>query len=144
MSRFAVLATALVAAVASVSGSPVATNGTAALAERDSQTGRVSTKDRPSPFMRDSLLPLQGTWYNVGLGACGYDDVDTDYIVAISKDIYGDGSYCNEYIRIENTATGDVAYGQTRDKCMGCAASAIGTSSPISLTKHAADRARQT
>ena len=94
--------------------------------------------------MRGLPTLVQGTWYNVGLGACGYNNVDTDLIVAISKDIYGDGSYCNEYIRIENTATGDVAYGQTRDKCMGCAASAIGMSPRPQLLVMHADSASQT
>ncbi|EPS98413.1 hypothetical protein FOMPIDRAFT_144446 [Fomitopsis schrenkii] len=112
MTRFAVLATALVAGIASVSGSPVASNGTATLEKRTTYTGR-------------------GTWYDVGLGACGYTDVDTDYIVAISTDIYASGSHCDEYIRITNTANDVVAYGKTRDKCMGCASSAIDLSSSL-------------
>ncbi|KZT64926.1 hypothetical protein DAEQUDRAFT_747247 [Daedalea quercina L-15889] len=106
MSRLTVLATAFCVLLASVSGSPVATNETATLEKRVTHTGR-------------------GTWYEVGLGACGYENVDTDYIVAISQDIYADGGNCNQYMRIENTANGVVAYGQTRDKCMGCDATAI-------------------
>ncbi|KAI0726439.1 RlpA-like double-psi beta-barrel-protein domain-containing protein-containing protein [Fomitopsis betulina] len=105
MTRFAILATALVAAVASVSASPVATNGTT-LEKRTTHTGR-------------------GTWYDTGLGACGYTDANTDYIVAISHDIYDSGNHCNRYLRIKNTATGVTAYGKARDECMGCEATAI-------------------
>jgi len=105
MARFAVLSAALCALVASVSASPVATNATE-LDKRITHTGR-------------------GTWFDVGLGACGYENVNSDYIVAISHDIYGDGGNCNQWIHITNTQTGDVAYGQTRDECMGCDATAI-------------------
>jgi hypothetical protein len=38
----------------------------------------------------------KGTWYEVGLGACGYDDTDSESIVAISAQIYGSGGYCNQ------------------------------------------------
>ena len=46
--------------------------------------------------MQYSQLPPQGTWYEVGLGACGYTDSDSDYVVAISHDIYGSGGNCNQ------------------------------------------------
>ncbi|KZT70527.1 hypothetical protein DAEQUDRAFT_725462 [Daedalea quercina L-15889] len=105
MSHFATIFVALCALFAFVAASPLATNGTT-LEARTTHTGR-------------------GTYYEVGLGACGYTDVDTDYIVAISHDIYGSGGNCNQYIYIENTANGEVAYGRTRDECMGCSATAI-------------------
>ena len=40
-------------------------------------------------------IRIKGTYFNVGLGACGEFDTDDDAIVAISADLYGDGSYCN-------------------------------------------------
>jgi len=104
MSRFAAIVFALCALFAFVAASPVTTNSTT-LEARTTHSGK-------------------GTYYEVGLGACGYTDSDSDYIVAISQNIYNSGN-CNQYMRIENTATGDVAYGQTRDKCMGCDSYAI-------------------
>ncbi|PCH39998.1 hypothetical protein WOLCODRAFT_131156 [Wolfiporia cocos MD-104 SS10] len=100
----AIIPVVLCALAAFVAASPVETNAT--LAKRVTHTGR-------------------GTWFDVGLGACGYTDVDTDPIVAISYEIYGNGENCNQWIHITNTATGDISYGRTRDKCMGCDATAI-------------------
>lgn len=73
---------------------------------------------------------MQGTWYYPGLGACGYTDSSSDDVLAISVDIYGSGGYCNQWVSITNTATGNVAYGQIRDKCMGCAAGDLGKLCP--------------
>lgn len=56
MTRFAILATALVAAVASVSASPVATNGTA-LEKRTTHTGRVRSTLRFAFTIGDSHFP---------------------------------------------------------------------------------------
>ncbi|OJA19622.1 hypothetical protein AZE42_03872, partial [Rhizopogon vesiculosus] len=62
----------------------------------------------------------EGTWYEVGLGACGYNDTDSDPIVAISAEIYGSGGYCNQWVEITNTDNGKTASGQVRDKCPSC------------------------
>ena len=39
---------------------------------------------------------LQGTWYNTGLGACGITNNDSQFIIAISADIYGDAGNCGQ------------------------------------------------
>ncbi|KIY45573.1 hypothetical protein FISHEDRAFT_49082 [Fistulina hepatica ATCC 64428] len=64
----------------------------------------------------------RGTWYEVGLGNCGYTDTDADYVVAIAKARYddNDGANCNQWIEIVNTDNGNTAYGQTRDSCQAC------------------------
>ncbi|KAG2123347.1 RlpA-like double-psi beta-barrel-protein domain-containing protein-containing protein [Suillus cothurnatus] len=62
----------------------------------------------------------EGTWFEVGTGACGYTDTDDDPIVAISTGIYGDGGNCNQWIYITNTDNGQSAYGKTRDECESC------------------------
>ena len=46
-----------------------------------------------------ALYPLwytQATWFEVGLGACGYTDTDADFIVALPASDYGSGSNCNK------------------------------------------------
>ncbi|KAG2351699.1 RlpA-like double-psi beta-barrel-protein domain-containing protein-containing protein [Suillus spraguei] len=47
----------------------------------------------------------EGTWFEVGTGACGYTDTDRN---------------CNQWIYITNTANGQTAYGKTRDECESC------------------------
>jgi len=60
----------------------------------------------------------QGTWFEVGLGACGYENVNSDKIVALSVERYGDGGNCNQYVKI--TANGNTEYAQVRDECEAC------------------------
>ncbi|TBU27142.1 RlpA-like double-psi beta-barrel-protein domain-containing protein-containing protein [Dichomitus squalens] len=79
--------------------------GTASVAKR-SRTGR-------------------GTWFDVGLGACGETNVNSDKIIAISADIYGNGGYCNKGVTITNTANGKTATAIVRDECPGCGANDI-------------------
>ncbi|EIW81336.1 barwin-like endoglucanase [Coniophora puteana RWD-64-598 SS2] len=62
----------------------------------------------------------QGTWFNVGEGACGDWNQNSDSIVAISSDIYGDGGSCNQWVEVTNTQTGASAWGQIRDECPSC------------------------
>lgn len=66
------------------------------------------------------------TYYDVGLGACGFDDngLDmSDNIVALSHEMMGTQSngnpYCNRKVVI--TANGKTVTATVRDKCMGCA-----------------------
>ncbi|KAF8737898.1 hypothetical protein AX14_012269 [Amanita brunnescens Koide BX004] len=61
-----------------------------------------------------------GTWYNVGLGNCGQQNVDTDPIVAISKQLYDQNkaSNCNQWVQI--SANGKSVYAMVRDSCPGC------------------------
>jgi hypothetical protein len=94
---------------------------------------------------------LQGTWFDVGLGACGYYNENSDSIVAISHDIYGSGGNCNQvglififvrarqktdcyisqWIHITNTANGNNGWAQVRDECMGCDAGSLGKPVPL-------------
>ncbi|KAL0466843.1 RlpA-like double-psi beta-barrel-containing domain-containing protein [Neurospora intermedia] len=66
------------------------------------------------------------TYYDVGLGACGFDDngLDmSDNIVALSHEMMGTQSngnpYCNRKVIIK--ANGKTVSATVRDKCMGCA-----------------------
>ncbi|KAK4230262.1 putative allergen asp f7 protein [Podospora fimiseda] len=70
------------------------------------------------------------TYYQVGLGACGWDDSGkdhTDNIVAISHIVMGTQSngnpYCGKSISV--SANGKTVQATVRDKCMGCAADAV-------------------
>ncbi|KAI8978793.1 riboflavin aldehyde-forming enzyme [Trametes punicea] len=67
----------------------------------------------------------RGTWFNVGLGACGETNKDSDKIIAISSQIYANGAHCGESVRIKNTANGKTATAIVRDECPGCGANDI-------------------
>ncbi|KAI0044265.1 hypothetical protein FA95DRAFT_1497387 [Auriscalpium vulgare] len=65
----------------------------------------------------------RGTYYATGLGACGFNNVDSDLIVALSTADYAGGAHCNQMITI--TANGKTASAQVRDECPGCGAGSI-------------------
>ncbi|KAH9894316.1 RlpA-like double-psi beta-barrel-protein domain-containing protein-containing protein [Cubamyces lactineus] len=67
----------------------------------------------------------RGTFFNVGLGACGKHNVNSDHIVAISSSIFGSGGNCEQFMEITNTANGKTAFGLVRDACPGCGAGDI-------------------
>jgi len=84
----------------------------------------------PSPDTNTTVVDLEkrvthvgrGTWFNVGLGNCGQWNVDSDAIVAISKQRYdaNGGANCEQWVEIVNTNNGKKAYGKTRDSCQSC------------------------
>ena len=69
-----------------------------AVEKRSSRSGRVrlSLLRVSHSACTYALGRVQGTWFEVGLGACGDTSVDSDKIIAISHDIYDDGKYCNK------------------------------------------------
>ncbi|TFK47481.1 plant expansin [Heliocybe sulcata] len=58
------------------------------------------------------------TWYDVGLGACGHNNVPSDYVVALSTADYGNGGNCGRNIQI--SYGGKTTTAQVVDKCPGC------------------------
>jgi len=62
----------------------------------------------------------EGTWFEVGLGNCGYRNVNSEKIVAVSLGMYYDSDKCGQYVRITNAADGRSVYAMTRDSCVGC------------------------
>jgi hypothetical protein len=103
-----------------------------------------------------TLYPLrcaQATWYNVGLGACGYTDKNSDAVVALAQPNWGGGSHCNQVrstpflagfcdtlglitlslgqkIQITNPKNGKVSTATVRDLCPGCGSGSLGQSRP--------------
>ncbi|KAH8114436.1 RlpA-like double-psi beta-barrel-protein domain-containing protein-containing protein [Phellopilus nigrolimitatus] len=113
MLRMAFFLFAFFASTLCALANPLPSNGTVAVVEkRVTHTGR-------------------GTWYDPGLGNCGYTDSSSDPVVAIGIGRYGDGGNCNQWIYIENTANGNVAYGQTRDSCQSCSDSDLDMSPDV-------------
>ncbi|KAI0042642.1 hypothetical protein FA95DRAFT_1575621 [Auriscalpium vulgare] len=65
----------------------------------------------------------QGTWFDTGLGACGFNNVNSDFIVALATPDYANGAHCNQMITI--TANGKTATAQVRDECPSCSSGSI-------------------
>ncbi|KAI0714817.1 RlpA-like double-psi beta-barrel-protein domain-containing protein-containing protein [Earliella scabrosa] len=55
----------------------------------------------------------RGTFFNVGLGACGKVNKNTDLIVAIASSRF-------KFVEVVNKKTGLHAFGLVRDSCPGC------------------------
>ncbi|RDX46766.1 hypothetical protein OH76DRAFT_1406610 [Lentinus brumalis] len=62
----------------------------------------------------------RGTFFEVGLGACGKFNVDSDLIVAIASSRFGGGDNCEQFVEIVNKKNGKHAFGLVRDSCPGC------------------------
>ncbi|WVQ96621.1 hypothetical protein IAU59_003726 [Kwoniella sp. CBS 9459] len=65
----------------------------------------------------------QATYFNVGLGACGWNNEDSDYIVAVNSAQYGLNGYggnCGQYLTITNTDNGKSIKAQVADECPTC------------------------
>lgn len=97
MARFTALFFALATVLSATSATPVPEQGL----EKRARTG-------------------QGTWYNTGLGACGWTNKDSDKVVALPTAVYGSGSHCGKTVHIKNTKNGKTATATVADECPGC------------------------
>jgi len=73
-----------------------------------------------SQLDRRTTYDGRGTWFDVGLGNCGDWSVNSDPVVAISIQRYGNGDNCNQWVHITNNANKKTAYGITLDSCESC------------------------
>ncbi|KAL0577335.1 hypothetical protein V5O48_004659 [Marasmius crinis-equi] len=61
----------------------------------------------------------RATWFNVGLGNCGWTNNDGDWIVALSLgSTYENGNHCGKQVRV--TANGVTKQATVADSCPGC------------------------
>jgi len=64
------------------------------------------------------------TYYDVGLGACGWTNTDSESVVALPFEFMGTESngnpYCGRMITITADASGKSTTAKVVDKCMGC------------------------
>jgi hypothetical protein len=58
------------------------------------------------------------TWYNVGVGACGWKNKASDFVVAVNTAQFDSGAHCGQ--RIEIRANGKTAIAEVVDECPGC------------------------
>nr|KAG8950187.1 hypothetical protein FRC03_012944 [Tulasnella sp. 419] len=63
----------------------------------------------------------RATWYNVGMGACGKHNVDSDFIVALNSPQYGSGyPGPNCFKEITLSYNGKTAQAMIMDECPPC------------------------
>ncbi|KAI0786876.1 riboflavin aldehyde-forming enzyme [Abortiporus biennis] len=72
------------------------------------------------PLAKRASAPGRGTWFDVGLGACGKTNVNSDAIVAIPASVYSGGSHCDQTVSIKNNANGKSTTATVRDECPSC------------------------
>jgi len=67
------------------------------------------------------------TYYATGLGACGWNNVDSDFIVALNAPQYSanNGGNCGQGLKVTNSKTGKTAIAAVADLCPGCAAGSL-------------------
>ncbi|UKZ52631.1 hypothetical protein TrVGV298_006412 [Trichoderma virens] len=70
-----------------------------------------------------SLAPRENfgdiTFYNTGLGACGFFNNDEEYVVAVSAALFDSQSVCGRSISVN--FNGRSVNAQVVDRCAGCA-----------------------
>lgn len=62
----------------------------------------------------------QATYYAAGLGACGWTNSGSDFIVAMNAPEWNGGSNCGKTVTITNTQNGNTQQAQIVDLCPGC------------------------
>ncbi|KAK5989238.1 hypothetical protein PT974_10744 [Cladobotryum mycophilum] len=63
------------------------------------------------------------TYFTPGLGACGWQSKSSDYIVAISSQIWANRGHCGKHIKVHyGSRTIDVT---VVDECPGCSAGSL-------------------
>ena len=72
----------------------------------------------------------QATFYDAGLGACGWINSASDYVVAVNSEQY-DSSYCGQYVTITNSANGNTETAQIADLCPSCSWGALDMSTSL-------------
>ncbi|KIO16151.1 hypothetical protein M407DRAFT_57369, partial [Tulasnella calospora MUT 4182] len=65
----------------------------------------------------------RGTWFNVGLGACGKRNKDSQPIIAMNKVQWNNGKLCGKWLTIK--ANGKTAKGYIEDLCPSCKKGAL-------------------
>lgn len=65
----------------------------------------------------------RGTWFNVGLGACGKRNKDSQPIIALNKPQWNKGKLCGKWLTIK--ANGKTARGYIEDQCPSCKKGAL-------------------
>ncbi|KAH9985525.1 RlpA-like double-psi beta-barrel-protein domain-containing protein-containing protein [Russula vinacea] len=62
----------------------------------------------------------QGTWYDTGLGNCGWESNNNELVVAVSESVYSNGAHCGKSVLVHSG--GKSAQATVVDSCQACGA----------------------
>ncbi|ORX39829.1 RlpA-like double-psi beta-barrel-protein domain-containing protein-containing protein [Kockovaella imperatae] len=85
------------------------------------QVQQPATRNHNETLSERAFDGMRATYYAVGLGACGWYNQPSDYIVALNSDQYGGGypgPQCGKMITI--SYNGNTAVAQIADECPSC------------------------
>ncbi|KAI0144586.1 RlpA-like double-psi beta-barrel-protein domain-containing protein-containing protein [Xylariaceae sp. FL1272] len=71
----------------------------------------------------------QMTWYEPGLGACGFTNNRDQAVVALNTADYANGAHCGQWITIQGN--GKQTAGMVVDLCPGCGSGGVDASPAI-------------
>ncbi|KAF8469404.1 RlpA-like double-psi beta-barrel-protein domain-containing protein-containing protein [Russula ochroleuca] len=60
----------------------------------------------------------RGTWYETGMGNCGWENNDNQLVVAVSESVYSNGVHCGKTVLVHSG--GKTAQAEVVDSCPGC------------------------
>jgi len=102
---------------------PIPDEDTALLEDTAALVEDVTLPEDATTLSEDTMTG-RGTYFYVGLGACGEYNKNSDHIVALSPEEYGSSdevsSHCGQYVHITNLDNGESVYAMVRDECPGC------------------------
>ncbi|PWZ03202.1 barwin-like endoglucanase [Testicularia cyperi] len=73
----------------------------------------------------------QATYYAAGLGACGWTNSGSDFIVAMNAPEWAGGSHCGQTVTITNNKNGNSQSAQVVDLCPGCSYGSLDMSTSL-------------
>ncbi|KAF4616954.1 hypothetical protein D9613_008543 [Agrocybe pediades] len=63
------------------------------------------------------------TWFNTGLGSCGINNVDTDFVVALNSAQAAGNAHCGQRVQVQYQ--GATVFATVVDTCPGCGVNGI-------------------
>lgn len=73
--------------------------------------------DQVSDITKRGLISGIGSFFAVGLGACGAQSAPSDMVIALPTVQYGNGENCYKHYTVTNTKTGQVVDATAVDQC---------------------------
>lgn len=90
-----------------------------AAAVAPSAAASASGSSTPTTPTSETYSGGQATFYEVGLGSCGFTNSNSELVVAVNKDDYSN-DWCGSFVSIKNANNGNTAVARVVDLCPTC------------------------